>query len=884
MATVHLQGVVFQMSRAKPVNLSRCLTLVFTGLGLLTSLRSGGLVSAQEAIPNASASVRLAQPIDTLPNKDAINGDRTDDSAPIETNGVMLPMTARLKQLNDLDAQPIDVQFFAPNSAHVSDLPNQSRWMVEQASMLQPTPFTAPRVGLTPGVAQSESAVRLSSSVFDNTGVDRSLLRQSGLVSSNFSVDRVQGEEGLAKVTTDVGSLLGKSSGALGISVQKRSPVVNDPRVRSSRIGSLAASGSHWVPARVDLDSVLSKIDSRQVGDVLIIPGPYSSLYGPGFQFVDFELARSPRYANGYEMHGQSSFDFKSNGGQMFGQQSVMMGAESWGLRASYSHRRGGDYESGNGTEIPASYKSRMFTLAYGEDLGDGRSIEFSLLRLDQTDVEFPGYVFDIDYLVTDGYSFTYTDENATIADRTETDLWYNRTRFAGNAQSPAKRQQFPFLDRIDYVGTTDVDSMSTGYRQKWTWGAGSDAYRFTVGQDLRFIRQELEELSSGVTLGFPIPYADRNSPIPDSFSVNPGLFSEYQEQLSEDWTFRTGGRVDFVGTDILESSSNLNVIGLGVPPASYEEIMGTDEYQREFFLWSIHAAIDRKISDRLVGTLNVGYAERPPTLTDLYAAESFMLLLQNGLNNVTGDPALDRERLIQCDISLDYEGEIVRAGARGFYAWAFDYITFENTGVGRSAPNNQITQVSLRSVNTDFATLTGFETFMELFPKAQLTPFMNVRYVEGTDRTRDGNFATQSGGAGSPSQKFAGLSRGFFSGIGGSNSEPLPGISPLEARIGCRLRQKVQNERWNVELAARVVDDQSRVAASLLESTTPGFTVWDLRGIWRPWERKGVTLVGGIENFTNKNYREHLDFRSLSGAAVFQPGINFYFGGDVYY
>jgi len=69
-----------------------------------------------------------------------------------------------------------------------------------------------------------------------------------------------------------------------------------------------------------------------------------------------------------------------------------------------------------------------------------------------------------------------------------------------------------------------------------------------------------------------------------------------------------------------------------------------------------------------------------------------------------------------------------------------------------------------------------------------------------------------------------------------------------------------------------------------LLESTTPGFTTWDLRGTWRPWQRKAVTVVGGVENFTNKNYREHLDFRSLSGSAVFQPGINFYLGGDVYY
>jgi hypothetical protein len=43
--------------------------------------------------------------------------------------------------------------------------------------------------------------------------------------------------------------------------------------------------------------------------------------------------------------------------------------------------------------------------------------------------------------------------------------------------------------------------------------------------------------------------------------------------------------------------------------------------------------------------------------------------------------------------------------------------------------------------------------------------------------------------------------------------------------------------------------------------------------------------LVAGVENFTDKNYREHLDFREINGSRqVFQPGVNFYFGGDLTY
>jgi outer membrane receptor protein involved in Fe transport len=44
--------------------------------------------------------------------------------------------------------------------------------------------------------------------------------------------------------------------------------------------------------------------------------------------------------------------------------------------------------------------------------------------------------------------------------------------------------------------------------------------------------------------------------------------------------------------------------------------------------------------------------------------------------------------------------------------------------------------------------------------------------------------------------------------------------------------------------------------------------------------------MVAGIENLTDKLYREYLDFRSPNSGAltVFQPGVNFYFGTELSY
>ena len=51
-----------------------------------------------------------------------------------------------------------------------------------------------------------------------------------------------------------------------------------------------------------------------------------------------------------------------------------------------------------------------------------------------------------------------------------------------------------------------------------------------------------------------------------------------------------------------------------------------------------------------------------------------------------------------------------------------------------------------------------------------------------------------------------------------------------------------------------------------------------------RETETSTAEGVAGVENFTDKTYREHLDFRSLNGISVFQPGVSFYVGSDLSY
>jgi hypothetical protein len=627
------------------------------------------------------------------------------------------------------------------------------------------------------------------------------------------------------------------------------------------------------VPARIDLDTVLSKIDSRIIQDMLIISGPYSVRHGPGFDFVDVLFLPTPRYECGPEFHGLTSLDYKTSGRQWYGRQAVWGGSDNWGCRVGYGHRTGRDYRTGAGTEIPASYNSREIDLALGVDLQEDRRLEFVALRLDQTDVEYPGMAFDMDFLFTDGYEMQFVDEGSSWWDRATVEGWYNRTRFAGNAQSPAKREQFPYLDFLQYEGFTDVESMSTGCRVEATWGEEEEP-QTTVGVDLRFLKQELNEIASG--RGFQ----DANSPIPRSQWADPGIYVEHSEPVFENLLLNGGFRVGFTQARVVDDPAKLEELGLAVPQSSLADILGTDQFDQSFTPWALFATGHCEACQYVELSAGVGYAQRPPSLTELYAAQSFMFVLQNGQNTLTGDPLLFPEQILQIDLGLTYRLDRFHAAINGFHAWMFEYITFENLRVFRIG--GQAEQVSLKYVNTDLATLTGVEMLLEYEATDKLTAFATLKYVEGRDHTRNGHFATRRATPGIPSQRVPGLPRGAFSGVVGPAVEPLPSILPLESRVGVRLHEAIEQPRWNVEFSLRLVDDQHRVAASLMETPTPGFVTSDLRGFCQATDK--LLLLAGVENIGDRAYREHLDFRAPNGRQVLRSGVNFYFGTELTY
>lgn len=682
----------------------------------------------------------------------------------------------------------------------------------------------------------------------------------------------VLGSDSKILVTTDAGGLLSKTTSGLGISTQKRSPIVSDPRVRSSSMGQLVASGSYWFAARPDLDTLVSKIDARLIQDMIVIKGPYAARYGPGFSFIDFQLLGTPRYEDGQETHGDTSTNFKSNGGQWYGRQEVWGGSEDYGFRVGYSNGTGTDYRSGDGSRIPSSYKSQNFDAAFGFDLDETSSLEVVYLRQEQTGVELPNNVFDVRFLESDGVELNYEKRDAANFDLFTIEGWYNQTRFDGNNLGSGKRAFMPLLDFAGWNGNVEAQNMSTGYSAAMTWGE-EGCTNLTVGTDLRYLRQNIDEFDQTTVFnpsGLPVPPGNymfsngllENFPVPDARTENPGLFFELDRPINDRLTVSAGGRFDWVHTN---AASTAPLALVSAPYNTFEEFFEVDSLARNFRLPALFLTANYQVDEHVTATLAGGYAERAPSMFQLYAVSPLAnAMAQYATSIVFGHPEIQAEKRWQVDAGLQANYEKFRAGAAGYFAWVEDYITLDLFLFNRQVPDLPL----YGFVNTDLAILGGGELYAEYDVSPAATVFATMSYTAGRDKTvtKTGHFLTYY------DTDFT-LSRDTL------GEQPLPMISPLEARLGIRLQERFEG-RYGIEFSARIVNAQNRVATLLLEKATPGFTVVDVRGFWRP--TKALTVVGGIENLGDNNYREHLDARHF--VQVFQPGFNFYSGVELNY
>jgi outer membrane receptor protein involved in Fe transport len=732
--------------------------------------------------------------------------------------------------------------------------------------------------------------------------------------------------------------LLSKSPGATGVEVQRRNAISSDPRVRGYRVGEVVTlgDGALFFPARQDLDTAVAKFDPGSVRDIVIVKGPYSALYGPGFAFLDIVTLDSPRYQC-FEAHGRTSFGYQTNGDRWDGLQSVFAGDRDWGFRATYNILAGNDYRGGYGPDplfgvrpdVAGSYNSQNINYALGADLTENSKIEFKGLRVHQHDVEFPGLYFDIDRLDTEAYSVRYTLDRQPYFDRLNLDTWYNTTVADGNTLQGTKQA---FVQRLLLVSfnnvpnqplpipnpfifsdssTTRFSDKSLGYRLATSWGnAAKNQPVLTAGSDFNLFGQTLVENIRLNQLGGPplnptgtqppfppgipaplppgavVPQFTQNQFIPPSSSVDPGIFLEASLPVNDRLKVKSGGRIDYVHTtsDPRLITGNINLFGTPETPG-----LGLSTGQ-VFTLDPIVYSTDptRTDLDRNF-TLFAGFLSSEYKLDEHvtalgafgYSERAPTLTELYAAGPFIGVLQQGTSRVIGDPNMVKPKLAQFDVGLKADYDWfkggvtGFYAFVRDYITFDLNKGGAGITQVVF--TNTDLATLAGGELFGQVDLTSWLTPFGTLAYVQGTDRTHRDNRR--------PANLASSRRDNPITNERAAESEPLAQIPPLEMRTGFRVHPPTATPRWQVEFSARTVMGQNNVATSLQELTTPGFTVFDVRSYWQV--RKWWLVSAGVENFGDKLYREHLDPISgniLGVDPLFRAGTNFYFASQMTY
>jgi iron complex outermembrane recepter protein len=691
---------------------------------------------------------------------------------------------------------------------------------------------------------------------------------------------------------------------APSVSTRRTSAINLDPRVRGYHSGQLnaTANGMNEVKTRLDIDSVLSQIDPGIVDNITVIDGPYTSLFGPGFAFLDVDLLPAPRYPCGSESHGETSFLYGSNGQTLYTRENILGGGRDWGARVSYGLRTGNDYWTGgaNPYRVPSSYQKWDGLFAVSADLSPIARLEFDYIRCEMNNVELPGVVYDLDNSTNNQFNLSYIiQEDRKGPKDLVLQTWFQQTDYRGDALRSSKQQslyyQFFTLPAFDdYPVNTQGSgfSNSIGLRLLRTLGE-RDSVQWTLGADWRRYQQRYQELnlnSSGeIVLGGGDIYG-----IPKSRMDDIGLLTDIFLPWSDCISFNMGGRIDYCSTALNREDS---VITQFSDPTEAYYAPGLT--QPNAVLGMAYMTSKWKLTEQT--TLNTGsaYAMRMPDLAELYSDDPFVPIARFGNSYVSGLSTLSPEKNLQFDLGIATRKERVSYGARGFYAMIWDYILPVPAFIDGSPPsfihapkvlgrdfsffpapwrmdlvtgnvNADTNQAGYQYENLDFVTLGGGDVFGEVQCLDWLSVYGSMAYVCGTNWNPVSFVASDSWAA----------ADGHVVPIG--RPEGLPNIYPFYGTIAIRVFQP-QTERWLVEFSSRLVAAQENVAVSLSELPSPAFATFALRCFYQP--RKNLRLTLAIENLFNTDYTEpgSLVILNPQGVPTFvmEPGISVLMGID---
>lgn len=614
-----------------------------------------------------------------------------------------------------------------------------------------------------------------------------------------------------------------------GFSVIKRGNYAIDPSFRGAQYEQLniqydgGTKAMHACPNR--MDPITTHIIPEEIAKIEIIKGPYTVRYGATFGGIVNLVTQKPDYED-RGVHGKVSGGYESNGNSLINLVQLQYIKDKYDIVANAGYRDFGNYEDGNGTEIPSSFRSIDYGLKIGYNFSDDQRLQAHWRQSFGRDVVHAALPMDTEYDNSSIISLDYSLDNIGNTIKSFTAKAYYS--YVDHLMTNTNRPSFNMME-----AASGVDATTAGGKLELNWQPLEKLNIFS-GLDAMHIardgnRTRLVKMMNGNPLPMPMTFNDKVWQ--DSYITDLGIFTEAKYSINPKTIFTVGIRYDNVTSDIQDPEEDFAAM-YNLDKRTEHNISGT-------------LSIKKRVSDKL--TLEAAYGRGVRSANMIERFINHFTVGQDPYEYI-GNPDLKAE--INNQFEIGFKGyEPLKNGFNSFkYETSFYYSFFENYIVGivdetLTRKFNPMAEPRHPKVfrNLDEAYKTGFELMAQV------------------DFLKDYYFKSE------------------FSYVYAKNKDLAESL-PLTPPFTTRLTIGTNKTKFWANLQYNLVSSQDNISRSFGETKTDGYGTLDLRLGIKPI--KNITLGFAVMNVFDEAYNNHLNFSFTNQAdfgrtPITEPGRN---------
>ena len=615
-----------------------------------------------------------------------------------------------------------------------------------------------------------------------------------------------------------------------GFSVIKRGNYAIDPSFRGAQYEQLniqydgGTKAMHACPNR--MDPITTHIIPEEISKIEIIKGPYTVRYGATFGGIVNLVTQKPDFED-YGLHGKVSGGYESNGNSLVNLAQLQYIKEKYDIVANAGYRDFGNYEDGDGTEIPSSFRSTDYGLKIGYNFSKNQRLQAHWRQSFGRDVLHAALPMDTEYDNSSIISLDYSLDNIGKTLKSLTAKAYYS--YVDHLMTNDNRPSFMMME-----AASNVDAITAGGKLELNWKPTEKLNVFS-GLDVMHIardgnRTRLVKVMNGNMLTTPVEFTDKVWQ--DSYITDIGVFTELKYSINPKTILTAGMRYDNVTADIQD------------PEVDFAEMYDLEKRTEHNVSGTV--SVKHRVSDNF--TLEAAYGRGVRSANMIERFINHFTVGQDPYEYI-GNPDLKAEVNNQFEIGFKGNTKLNNGFNYFKYEASLYYSFLENYIVGivdenltrKFNPSLDPTNPKVfRNLNDAYKTgveVMGQLDFMDHY-------FLKSEFSYVYSRNQDLN-------------------------------ESLPLTPPFTTRfvLGFEKTKFWANIQYNI------VAKQNSISQSFGETKTDGYQTMDLRLGLKPFHN--LTVGVAVINAFDKSYNNHLNFSftnqsEFGRTPITEPGRNF--------